>query len=265
MENNPALSSSFGRRESLHEFRPAPAMSREEMQKPEGRVLIVDDDYPLRRVLHTTLLSAGFDVSEAATGEEALALARALQYDVVLLDLRLSGKSGIETCRELRRNSARMAILILTVRDSEDEKVEALEAGADDYVTKPFQMRELTARVRANVRRLKTPHTNNDASIQIGGIELNPARRMVFKTGQLIHFTPKEFDLLHYLMSHAGTPVTHARLLSTVWGSEYVNQVEYLRTFIRQLRKKLEDDAANPRYILTDSYFGYRFERDVKL
>jgi two-component system KDP operon response regulator KdpE len=228
-------------------------------EKPEGRILIVDDDYALRRVLHTTLFSAGFDVGEAATGEEALALARVVRYDVILLDLRMPGKSGIETCRELRRQFPRLAILILTVSDAEDEKVEALDSGADDYVTKPFQMRELTARVRAAARRVKTPQSEGDTTIRIGEIELHPARRLVYKSKSPVHLTPKEFDLLHYLMAHTGMPITHARLLSAVWGSEYVNQVEYLRTFVRQLRKKLEDDAGTPKYILTDSYVGYRF------
>ncbi len=227
--------------------------------KPEGRILIVDDDYALRRVLHTTLFTAGFDVAEAASGDEALALARVVRYDVVLLDLRMPGKTGIEICRELRRQFPRLAILILTVSDAEDEKVDALDSGADDYVTKPFQMRELTARVRAAARRVKTPQGESDATIRIGEIELHPTRRLVYKSKSPVHLTPKEFDLLHYLMAHTGMPITHARLLSAVWGAEYVNQVEYLRTFIRQLRKKLEDDAGSPKYILTDSYVGYRF------
>jgi two-component system KDP operon response regulator KdpE len=228
-------------------------------EKPEGRILIVDDDYSLRRVLHTTLFTAGFDVAEAASGEEALALARVVRYDVVLLDLRMPGKTGIEICRELRRQFPRLAIMILTVSDAEDEKVEALDSGADDYVTKPFQVRELTARVRAAARRVKAPPGESDATIRIGEIELHPTRRLVYKAKTPVHLTPKEFDLLHYLMAHTGMPITHARLLSAVWGAEYVNQVEYLRTFVRQLRKKLEDDAAAPKYILTDSYVGYRF------
>jgi two-component system KDP operon response regulator KdpE len=231
-------------------------------EKPGARILIVDDDYSLRRALHTTLFSAGFDVAEAASGEEALALARVVRYDVVLLDLRMSGKSGLETCRELRNRFPRMAILILTVRDEEDEKVEALDAGADDYITKPFHMRELTARVRAAARRATAPEIERDAIIRIGEIELHPARRLVYKSKRQLHLTPKEFDLLHYLMAHTGVPITHARLLGAVWGAQYVNQVEYLRTFVRQLRKKLEDDATEPRYIQTDSYVGYRFLGD---
>jgi len=261
------MSLSFGRPllNPMHNSKPDSVGQMEKVDKPGGRVLIVDDDYALRRVLHTTLFSAGFDVNEAATGEEAVALARVVQYDVVLLDLHLPGKTGIETCRELRRQFPRLAILMLTVTEEEDQKVEALDAGADDYITKPFQMRELTARVRASARRVRTPHANTETVIHIGEIELHPSRRLVSKSGQPVRLTPKEFDLLHYLMAHAGTPITHARLLNVVWGAEYVSQVEYLRTFVRQLRKKLEDDAANPRYILTDSYVGYRFAGDVNL
>jgi two-component system KDP operon response regulator KdpE len=230
--------------------------------KRAGRVLIVDDDYSLRRVLHTTLFSSGFDVNEAATGEEALALARVVRYDVILLDLRMPGKGGLEICRELRRQFPHLAILILTVSDAEDEKVDALDAGADDYITKPFQMRELAARVRSAVRRVKTPHNDAEGTLRIGEIELNPARRLVHKAKTQVHLTPKEFDLLHFLMANTGRPLTHAKLLATVWGAECINQVEYLRTFVRQLRKKLEDDSGDPKYILTDSYVGYRFAAD---
>jgi len=151
---------------------------------------------------------------------------------------------------------------MLTVRDSEDDKVEALEAGADDYVTKPFPIRELIARVRAAVRRSHAPAGNENGVIAIGDISLDPARRLVQKSGQTVHLTPKEFDLLHYLMKHAGLPMLHARLLGAVWGPEYGSELEYLRTFIRQLRKKLEDDPARPTYLLTDSHLGYRFREE---
>jgi two-component system KDP operon response regulator KdpE len=153
----------------------------------------------------------------------------------------------------------RVAILMLSVNDDHEAKIEALDAGADDYITKPFHMRELTARIRSSLRRSRTSSAQGEERIAIGDVELHPAKRLVLKSGEAVHLTPKEFDLLHYLMSHAGLPITHARLLHVVWGSEYANQVEYLRTFVRQLRKKLEDDAANPRYLLTDSHVGYRF------
>jgi two-component system, OmpR family, KDP operon response regulator KdpE len=225
----------------------------------QAAVLIVDDDASVRRALHTTLETLGFLTSEASGGDEALALARAASYDVVLLDINMPGMDGLETCRRLRRLFPRVAILMLTVRDSEEDKVGALEAGADDYVTKPFHIRELVARVRAAVRRAQVQDENANAAICIGDIHLDPARREVHKSGALIHLTPKEFDLLHYLMAHAGLPITHGRLLNAVWGPEYGDEVEYLRTFVRQLRKKIEDNPAVPKYLLTDIQIGYRF------
>ena len=227
--------------------------------KHEGRLLVVDDDPSIRRALHTTLYGLGFDIGEATTGEEAIALCRIVRYDAVLMDINMPGKGGIESCRELRRILPRVAILMLSVTDDQERKVEALEAGADDYITKPFHMRELTARIRAALRRSRATSAQGEEVISIGTIELHPARRLVLKAGEPVHLTPKEFDLLHYLMAHAGLPITHSRLLHVVWGSEYANQVEYLRTFVRQLRKKLEEDAGTPKYLLTDSHVGYRF------
>jgi two-component system KDP operon response regulator KdpE len=228
----------------------------------QGIILIVDDDASVRRALHTTLQTLGFSTSEASGGEEALELARTAPYDVVLLDVNMPGMDGLETCRQLRRMLPRIAILMLTVRDSEDDKVQALEAGADDYVTKPFHIRELTARVRSAVRRVQALEDNTNATIGIGDLELDPARREMHKAGNFIHLTPKEFDLLHYLMAHAGLPITHGRLLNAVWGPEYGDEVEYLRTFVRQLRKKIEDDPANPKYLLTHVQIGYRFREN---
>jgi two-component system KDP operon response regulator KdpE len=224
-----------------------------------GKILIVDDESSIRRALRNTLHSMGFDVNDASNGEAALQLVREEKYDVVLLDINMPGIGGIRACREMRRNLPRLGILMLTVRDSEDDKVLALDAGADDYVTKPFNIRELAARIRAAVRRSSASRVDPDAVIRIGNIELDPARRLVRKAGEPVHLTPKEFDLLRYLMAHAGLPVTHARLLHAVWGPEYGGELEYLRTFVRQLRKKLEDDPAEPAYLLTDSHVGYRF------
>jgi two-component system KDP operon response regulator KdpE len=228
-------------------------------QKPVGKLLIVDDDYSIRRALHMTLYAQGFDVTETSSGDEALSLARAVRYDAVLLDINMPGKNGVEVCRELRRLYPRLAILMLTVRSGQDDQVGALDAGADDYVVKPFQMRELTARIRAALRRVQTPASENDLRIQIGEIILDPSRRYVEKAGQIVQLTPKEFDLLHYLMTHPGVPVNHSRLLTSVWGPEYASRTEYLRTFMRQLRKKLEEDPTDPKYLLTDSHIGYRF------
>lgn len=227
--------------------------------KSQGDILIVDDDPSVSRALHTTLQTLGFQTFEASGGDEALALARTNPYDVVLLDINMPGMDGLETCRQLRRILPRVAILILTVRDSEEDKVQALEAGADDYVTKPFHIRELTARLRAAVRRTQALEDRAQTVIHIGDIELDSARREVHKAANFIHLTPKEFDLLHYLMAHAGIPITHGRLLNAVWGPEYGDEVEYLRTFMRQLRKKIEDDPANPKYLLTHIQIGYRF------
>jgi two-component system, OmpR family, KDP operon response regulator KdpE len=230
-----------------------------------GKLLIVDDEPAVRWALHRTLRVMGFDISEAANGEQALALLRTVRFDAVLLDIAMPGMDGVRACREIRKLMPLVGILMVTVKDSEAEKIEALDAGADDYVTKPFNVRELAARIRATVRRSQTSQAFATAAIHIGEVELDPARRAVRKAGEGIHLTPKEFDLLHYLMSHAGLSLTHSRLLAAVWGPEYRDQVEYLRTFMRQLRKKLGDDAANPRYLLTDSHVGYRFTGEEEL
>jgi two-component system KDP operon response regulator KdpE len=174
----------------------------------------------------------------------------------------MPGMNGVETCRNLRRLFPRIPILMLTVRDSEDDKVEALDAGADDYITKPFQLRELTARIRAAMRWAKAsaaPEQSEAPVLQIGDIQLDPVRRTVKKADRLIHLTPKEFELTHQLMTYAGRPIPHSRLLNSVWGPEYGRELEYLRTFVHQLRKKLETDPANPEYLLTEARVGYRF------
>jgi two-component system KDP operon response regulator KdpE len=224
-----------------------------------GTILVVDDDSATRRALRMTLSGMGFTVVEAARGEEALSLVRVTRFDVVLLDVDMPGMGGLEACRTIRHAVARLPILMLTVMDSEDVKVLALDAGADDYITKPFQVRELTARLRSAVRRRNAQDDNRDQPIRIGQIELDPVKYRVQKRGRSIHLTPKEFEMLHYLMLHAGEPIPHPRLLKSVWGPEYGNELEYLRTFIRQLRKKIEDDPRHPQYLLTDAYIGYRF------
>jgi two-component system, OmpR family, KDP operon response regulator KdpE len=230
------------------------------MSSLQSRVLVVDDESSIRRALHATLSTLGFDIEEASGGEQAVLFVRTERYDAALLDINMPGMGGIETCRAIRRLSPRLPILMLTVRDSPDDKIDALDAGADDYVTKPFHVGELMARVRSAVRRSQATQENQDPVITIGDIELDSDRRLVRKAGKIIHLTPKEFDLLRHLMLHAGKPQRHARLLTSVWGSEYGNEVEYLRTFVRQLRQKLEDDPSSPEYILTDSHIGYRFK-----
>jgi two-component system, OmpR family, KDP operon response regulator KdpE len=222
-------------------------------------VLIVEDDTGIRQSLFETLGALGFAIGEAGTGEEAMTRLRMVDYEAVLLDVNMPGMGGIETCRKICQNYPRLPIIMLTVLDQEDDKVEALDAGADDYVTKPFQIRELTARLRAAIRRSKTALVEPNSLIVAGDLALDRGRHRIEKLGVEIHLTPKEFDLLGYLMEHAGRPVSHHRLLTAIWGPEYGNEREYVRVLINQLRKKIEDNAARPTYILTESYIGYRF------
>ncbi len=178
---------------------------------------------------------------------------------MVLLDINMPGIGGIETLRRIRAFAPRLPVLMVTVLEGEEEKVEALELGADDYITKPFSIRELIARIRTAHRRVHAPVRAEDAPLEIGEIRLTPVRRSVTKRGQPVHLTRKEYDILYCLMSRAGRVITYARLLTAVWGADCREEVEYLRTFIRQLRKKIEDDPSNPVYLLTDVYVGYRF------
>jgi two-component system KDP operon response regulator KdpE len=232
------------------------------MNRESGNVLIVDDERSIRLSLRTILSNFGFAIVEAARGEEALSLIRAAQFDAVLLDINMPGMGGIEVCRLMRKTAPLLPIVMLTVQDSEDRKVDALDAGADDYITKPFQLRELTARLRAAVRRGRVTDDGN-RPIAIGDVLLDPDRHLVEKKGKAVHLTPKQFEVLHYLMANAGRPIPHVRLLRSVWGPEYGNELEYLRTFIRQIRMKIEDDPANPTYLLTDSHIGYRFAESM--
>jgi len=229
------------------------------MDALNGRILIVEDDLALRRTLRTTLDALGFDVGEASNGEEGLQRLRMADYEAVLLDINMPGVGGIETCQRIRRIFTRLPILMLTIRDSEDDKVDALDAGADDYVTKPFQIRELTARIRSAIRRFRAPEAPSEMPITVGEVMLDPARCRVERFGIAVHLTPREFDALQFLMEHAGRPITHVRLLTALRGPDSGNDREYLRVLIGQLRKKIELDAANPEYILTDSHVGYRF------
>ena len=232
------------------------------MNSEQNTVLIVDDERSIRLSLRTILSGLGFMIVEAARGEEALALTRTAQFDAVLLDINMPGMGGVEVCRMMRKSSARLPIIMLTVQGSEDRKVEALDAGADDYITKPFQLRELNARLRAAVRRNKIAEAG-DKTIVVGDVWLDPERHLVQKKGRVVHLTPKQFELLHFLMANAGRPVPHTKLLRSVWGPEYGNELEYLRTFIRQIRIKIEDDPGDPKYLVTESHIGYRFSEMV--
>ncbi len=229
------------------------------MSEPQGKVLIVEDDVSLRRSLRATLGILGFEVGEAGDGEEGLASLRAARYDAVLLDINMPGLGGIETCIRMRRIFTRLPILMLTVRGNEDDKVKALESGADDYITKPFRIRELTARLRSAIRRYHAPEIAEELPITVGDLSLDPGHRMVHKSGTEIHLTPLEFDTLKVLMSHAGHPVSHARLHGALGLAGDFSNRGHLRVLIGQLRKKLGDNSVNPTYIVTDGYVGYRF------
>jgi two-component system KDP operon response regulator KdpE len=233
------------------------------MDSNQGAVLLVEDDVSIRRGLRATLSALRFVVGEASSGEEALAALRRIDYDAVLMDLNMPGMGGIEACRRVRQEFPHVSILVVTVRDRESDKIEALDAGADDYITKPFRIDELTARIRAAVRRRRIPQNASHEVVRVGIFELHPGRRVVLKRGTQVHLTPTEFDLLSTLMTHAGHAIPHAKLLSAVWGAQYGEEREYLRTFILQLRRKLEDDPANPAYLQTVNYVGYIFNNSV--
>jgi two-component system, OmpR family, KDP operon response regulator KdpE len=225
----------------------------------KDKVLVVEDNDGIRQSLFETLGALGFAVGESSSGEEALSRLQMANYDAVLLDINMPGMGGMEACRRISQAYPGLPIIMLTVREEEDDKVRALDLGADDYVTKPFQVRELTARLRSAIRRAKTATSPSTLFFAIGDVRLDAARHRVEKHGKEIHLTPKEFDVLHHLMANAGRPVPHQRLLSSIWGPEYGEEREYLRVLVNQLRKKIEDDPAHPVYVLTDSYIGYRF------
>jgi two-component system, OmpR family, KDP operon response regulator KdpE len=224
-----------------------------------GRILVVDDEPQIRRVMRTTLTSKGYEVSESRTGEEAVERFQTDGYDLVLLDINMPGMGGLAACRSIREVSD-AAIIMLTVRSTEEDKVEALDAGADDYITKPFGTPELLARVRAALRRSATIPDQGPPRITLeDGIEIDFQSRCVTAHGSEVRLTPKELDLLRYLVAHPNITLSHRQLLRAVWGPEYGEELEYLRVFVNQLRKKIEPKPAKPRYLLTDPWAGYRF------
>jgi len=221
-----------------------------------GNILVVDDEPQIRRTLRSTLSFRGYTIMEAGTGEEALELVPRLKPDLILLDVNLPGMSGVEACREIRRSSD-APIIMLTVRNAERDKVVALDAGADDYVTKPFSIEELLARIRASLRRHPSaealpPFVSKDLSVDF-------EQRRVTVVGEEVHLAPKEFEVLRHLVANQGKPVSHRRLLQAIWGPEYGEETENLRVVINQLRKKIEKDPSQPKYILTEPWVGYRF------
>ena len=223
-----------------------------------GKILVVDDDPQIRRVVRVILVSEGYEVVEARSGDAALLKFRDFLPDLVLLDLNMPGLNGLETCRALRETSD-VPIIFLTVRREEEEKVQALDAGADDYVTKPFGKKELVARIRAALRRSPSFAIAGPNTFVFGDLEIDFETRKIRSGKNAVRLTPKEFDLLRYLVSHAGKPVPHRELLQAVWGPDYGDEVEYLRVFVKQLRRKIEPKPDKPRYILTEPWVGYRF------
>jgi len=229
----------------------------------QAEILIVDDDPQIRRTLRATLVPQGYAVSDARSGEEALEKLRAEKTDVVLLDLHMPGMGGLAACREIRRYSD-VAIIVLTVRDAETDKVQALDAGADDYITKPFGTPELLARIRAALRRLSPSPDTGPKALHLEGLTIDFAARRVHVRNGDVRLTPKEFDLLRYLVSNANVVVPHRKILQAVWGPDYGDEVEYLRVFMNHLRKKIEPNPARPKYLLTEPWVGYRFSLPSK-
>jgi two-component system, OmpR family, KDP operon response regulator KdpE len=219
-------------------------------------ILVVDDEPQIRRVMRTTLSSHGYVIREAATGEEAVEAVRKERPDLILLDVNMPGIGGIEAAREIRE-MCDAPIIMLTVRNAERDKVIALDAGADDYVVKPFGIEELLARIRAALRR----YAPGDAipTFTAKDLIIDFENRQVVVRGRDVHLTPKEFDVLKHLVGNLGKPLSHRRLLQAVWGPEYGEETENLRVVINQLRKKIENDPARPKYILTEPWVGYRF------
>jgi len=221
-----------------------------------GRILIVDDEPKIRRALRSSLVLQGFEVGDARSGDEALEELREEKYDLVLLDIKMPGESGFETCRIIR-SSSEIPIVMLTVINTERDKVQALEAGADDYVTKPFGMEELVARIRAHLRRSPAA-SSMPKRLQLGQVEVDFEARQVNAPGRRMRLTPREFDLMQYMVCHANQVVRHREILRAVWGPDHGDEVEYVRAFIKQLRKKIELEPANPKYLLTEPWVGYR-------
>lgn len=225
----------------------------------KGNILVVDDEPQITRVLKTTLSSNGYGTRTARDGDEAVQLMKDWSPDLIITDLRMPNMDGLDLCRHVRQKS-QVPIIVLSVKGEEQMKVQALDAGADDYVTKPFNVNELLARVRAALRRSAGKQEPDSEAINIGDFKIDLHARTVLVKDRAVHLTPKEFDLLVYLARHPGKVITHRVLLSAIWGANSVEQPEYLRVFVGHLRKKLEADEGTPRYIITEPWVGYRFD-----
>jgi two-component system KDP operon response regulator KdpE len=223
-----------------------------------AKILVVDDEPQIRRLLRTTLTASGYQIADARSGEEALEKFRDYLPDLVIMDLNMPGMGGLNACREIRIGSD-VPIIVLTVRNAESEKVEALDAGADDYVCTPFGMQELLARIRAALRRAPSSPEGGPHRFVSDDLEVDFETRKIRVRSRSVRLTPKEFQLLRYLVSQEGKPVSHRQILQAVWGPDYGDESDYLRVFINHLRKKIEPDPAKPRYILTEPWVGYCF------
>ena len=221
-------------------------------------ILLIDDEPQIRRVLRTSLSALGANVLDVQTGEEALELLREHTVDLILLDLNMPGMGGLEACRAIR-NGWDVPIIVVSVRESDRDKVEALDAGADDYVSKPFSFDELMARIRAAFRRTGFATDTAPKRVTTPNLEIDFDQRRVVVAGKTVRLTPTEFDILRYLVSQANKPVPHRRLLQAIWGPDCGDQIEYLRVFINQLRKKIEPPGLKPTFITTEPRVGYRF------
>lgn len=226
-----------------------------------GRILVVDDEPQIRRVMRTALTAGGYEVSDVRSGEDAVETLRNTPFDLVLLDMNLAGMDGLAACRAIReiRSGSELAIIMLTVRGAEKDKVKALDAGADDYVTKPFSTPELLARIRAALRRMAAGPDSGPQRLTLEGVEIDFQSRRAAVQGRAARLTPKEFDLLRFMASRPNQVISHRELLQAVWGPDYGDQVEYLRVCINQLRRKIEPQPSKPRYVLTEPWVGYRF------
>ena len=235
------------------------------MKSASINLLVVDDELSIRRVLRASLGANGYAMREASNGKAALETLHQAPPDLVLLDINMPGMSGIEVCRRIRQMAPETGIVMISVRGQEQDTVQALEAGADDYLTKPFRFGELNARLRAVYRRLHPQGPARTLVLRAGDLELDLEKRILRKSGGEVHLSQKEFDILAYLMRRPNTTVPHARLLQAVWGPEYGGETEYLRTYIRILRRKTETDPSKPEYIFTEPWFGYRFHDPAHL
>ena len=229
----------------------------------EGRILVVDDEPQIRRVMRATLVHEGYEVMDARSGPDALDRLHSEKFDIILLDINMPGLTGLETCKQIRLVSD-VGIIMMTVRDKESDKVAALDVGADDYVTKPFSMPEMLARIRALLRRNALLEPAGIANVWIGDVEVDFRSRRLVSKGKQIRLSAKEFDLLAYLAAHPNRAIPHEELLHAVWGPEYGEEREYLRVFVNRLRKKIEPLPQDPQFLIKEPWIGYSLKLPEK-